>query len=862
MKKDNISYLKAPLPLFFVALSVIAGIIAARYIHIPFIVFTIFWCGCVILYGILLLLPKTGIVLPHHRKHMMVFLYIGFFALGGMRYEFHYHFYPREHIIGCCPPDQPRLATLRGVIISKPQIRQTLGAMQDYDFMHEPATVFDLDCREVLTVNPEKEEPQWRPVRGRCRAIVREPMLNLQQGDSIELLCWIGRRGRVSNPGQFNQTDYFHAGRNLVYAAVDSCEGITFLPDTHRHSIFTTCRQKLQEQAASLLTGPAAPDASSPAAQAGVALMDALMLGQRGELSREFYDTFLRTGTAHFLSVSGFHVGLVVGLVWWVGWLLRLPRRSHALFCLGITILYMMLIPSRPPILRAGILAIVFCLAAMGRRQRNPLNLTAFAALLIVLWRPMDVFNAGFQLSFVVVLGLITLSPAVFLGRFSRRALIDEIDREIIASHQPQSVRRQLFEKCRLTLWGLFTVSLVAWIVSLPLSAVHFNRIAPWGILGSVIMFPLVSLSMFTGLLTMAFAPLLPTLAAGFAGLSNIGCRLIISCNNALAGLPFSSIHTAVPPWWLIVFHYLMLLVILWSIRQKGRIGRLPLYGFLLSMIVFVSLLPVRLWHKGELKVHILDIGHGSCSVTELPDGKVILYDIGSLSDYDLAWRTVIPFLRSRGIQQLDAVFISHANLDHYNGLVDLCRGFLVRRIYTTPSWRQQIGSSERFVQRACNAMNQTIDFTKRGDRLITDHKLDYGLEVLWPPANLPIEIEANDTSLVLRITCANQTVLLCGDIEEAPQRWLIEHELPERLRANAILLPHHGAPVPSLADFVTVIQPKLALNSSGRLSDKKLDQLEQLLPDTPIYHTFENGCLTITCGQKTPMQIKTYLKY
>ena len=136
------------------------------------------------------------------------------------------------------------------------------------------------------------------------------------------------------------------------------------------------------------------------------AFLAALLLGERSGLHAELLERFMRAGTLHFLAISGLHVGLVTAWAWGIGWLLRLDRRWQAFLALAATIVYALLVPARPPVLRAGLMAAVFCIAHITRRRSHPLNLLSIAALIILLVRPVELFNPGFQLSFGVVLGL------------------------------------------------------------------------------------------------------------------------------------------------------------------------------------------------------------------------------------------------------------------------------------------------------------------------------------------------------------------------------------------------------------------------------------------------------------------------
>jgi len=163
---------------------------------------------------------------------------------------------------------------------------------------------------------------------------------------------------------------------------------------------------------------------------------------------------------------------------------------------------FLLLVPARPPIIRAAIICSVFCLAYMARRPTNSINLLAFAALVLLLWRPLDLFSAGFQLSFVVVLALLLFVRPLY----QRRLMAPSLDPAVtISTNQPYYDNLSLTWHYRAAraagryLWALFAVSLVAWLAGLCLAAWHFNRVSFVAPLASVALFPFICLTLFLG---------------------------------------------------------------------------------------------------------------------------------------------------------------------------------------------------------------------------------------------------------------------------------------------------------------------------------------------------------------------------
>jgi competence protein ComEC len=859
------SFNPPPTPLLPTAIAVIAGIILARFGFISLFVLVSVVSSCVIISGALILYRRLTASRPVRFRLISVLIFIAFAAAAGLRYELVYHYYPDNHIATRCRPAQPRLASIRGNIITQPYIAKTSGTFAAFDFAHEPRTILVLRCREVLT------DDGWRQTRGLCQVTVKQPAPHLRRGQLIQLDCWLTRRRGPDNPGQFDPTDYQSAGRTIVSCTVNHSEAVTVLAEEPiATGLLARLRHKIQTIAHTALVEDVhiSSDGNSFSGDTE-AFLNALLLGQRHKLSGHLYDAFLRTGTIHFLSVSGLHVGIIAGFIWCLGWLIRLPRLAQGLLTLTVIVAYLLLIPPRPPVLRAGIICSVFCLAFMSRRTISSANVLSFAAIVILLMRPIDLFNAGFQLSFVVVLGLILFTPTVY--NFI-------LKKDVVAIEPPQPLpwQRWLIAKVLCFFWGLFVVSLVAWVVGLPLSAYYFNRIAVWSAIASVILYPLIALTMLVGLAKMILAGLIPILGSYLTEPLFVLGRAVIFVVDGFERLPYNGINTAAPPIWFIAVFYILLIwagrSLYWGRgrglsrgRGRGR-GRLVIYALLVWAIAFVWMAPFT-GNDSEnraIKLHVLSVGHGTATVVELPDGKTILYDIGSRSNFNLTDRVVAPFLRSRGVQQIDAVFISHPNIDHYNGLIDLCRSFPVGTLYLNDYFAKDAGRAVEILLEELGEMKRppAIKQISRGCRLqpaTTAEGTDYTIKVLWPPPAHPSYVlDTNDSSLVLRISAGDRSILLCGDAGTIPQRLLLEMEPPENLKADVLLLPHHGSLGSTVPEFIRAVDPVACLNSSGRTPPSRLDKLTALLPEQTIYHTCLNGCISASLSE-TAINVQTF---
>ena len=225
-------------------------------------------------------------------------------------------------------------------------------------------------------------------------------------------------------------------------------------------------------------------------------LLDAMVLGQRSAAGRQLNEIFLRTGTLHFLTVSGFHVGVLAGSCWWVlRRVLRRGARTSALGCAGVLVLYLLVVEHNAPVLRATTMGLLLCAATLSRRPFCAFNWLALSAMCILVYNPFELFRAGFQLSFMQVLVIFTIVPRVY-GRLI--GVRGEGEMPADADTWAGLVLRRVWRPVA----GLIAVCVVAWITSLPLVLLHFGRFASWGALQSIVISPLVVATVVLGFLT------------------------------------------------------------------------------------------------------------------------------------------------------------------------------------------------------------------------------------------------------------------------------------------------------------------------------------------------------------------------
>jgi competence protein ComEC len=245
--------------------------------------------------------------------------------------------------------------------------------------------------------------------------------------------------------------------------------------------------------------------------------------------------------------------------------------------------------------------------------------------------------------------------------------------------------------------------------------------------------------------------------------------------------------------------------------------------------------------------VTALSVGRGSTTVIALPQGGTVLYDAGGAINSDVGRWAVVPFLRARGIRRIDRVFLSHPNLDHYNGLPTLLEeiptGPVVFNAHFAP--RSPEKSPSAHLLELLSHRHHPIETPEAS---VTDWSMEgVRFERLWPPEQLDETPPVNETSTVLRLTYKGRSILLTGDIDRLAQEALIQKG---NLHADALVAPHHGAVTTTTGAFFRAVAPKVVIQSSGERTTEMRSALQSLLGEIPLYNTADVGAVEVVIGR------------
>jgi competence protein ComEC len=669
-----------------------------------------------------------------------------------------------------------------------------------------------------------RDGTRWRAASGDCQLVVEGHLLAIRPGDRLRIFGQLSRITPPLNPGEFDFAAHARAERKLVRIRASVPEGVSVVKPAGRWRVDRVLHA-IRDRARRLVRSFVPPPRSD--------LACAILLGARDRLSAEELEPYLLTGTVHVLVVSGMNVAiLATGLYAFMqlGWL---SRQAGLAMVVVVIVGYALIAEAQPPVLRAAVFAMLICLGAWTGRGGVAFNSLAFAALIVLLVNPADLFRAGPQLSFLAVSALIWFQS--WLAR-RRESPHDPLDR-LLAGARPWP-SRALRAAGRWSGW-LLVASLVVWLVTLPLLLNQFHVASPVSVLISLPLWLVVFVAMWSGFVMLTVGALLPAVGAWCGAVCGASLTALEHLVAWAERLPGGHFFAPGPEWWWTLVFYVALAAVM--VRGRAWLGPRWQVAALCAWIV-VGLVPplVRATQREALECSIVAVGHGACVVLESPTGETLLYDAGSLGSPEFATQTIASYLWRRGIMRLDGIIISHADVDHYNALPGLLERFAVGTIYVSPMMFDGFDDSAtggpQVLLDAIRAAGVPVRELWSGDRLRLGHETT--LHVFHPPRRGVLGSD-NANSITLAVEHAGRRVLLPGDLE-SPGIEDVMAELP--YDCDVLLAPHHGSRRSDPPGFAAWSTPNWVVISGGGRDDVR-----------PVVETYQragaNVLQTNQCG-------------
>lgn len=714
----------------------------------------------------------------------------------------------------------------------------------------------------------------------------KQPLLN--PGDRVEVLANLRLPKNFNNPGQFDYVAYLQR-QGVALAGTVKNELLVTRLARDQGGVFERqvwrWRRSLQLKLERLFEG-------SPLV---LAVMKALLLGDKQALNPQVEEKFRATGLYHVLVISGQHIAIMAAFLYGLFKLFRLPRPLTVAFTMAGLAFYGAITEAQPSVVRAALMACVFLLVLQFDRDRNLLNSLSLAAGCLLWLDPFWLFDPGFQLSFLAVLAIAIIAvPLLCQITLPWRTALWQIEDPTFDAHlTPQladfriwlrwkieTLERFVPDKSwnlrkwslvlpfRLVLYlaELFIVSLSIQLVFLVLMVLFFHRVSLVSFLLNLLAVPLVGL-----LVPLGFLLLLGSVIGLPLGLPlTWSCQLLVEILVWLAeyfSAPiWGNFRLPTPPAWLWATYFLCLILALLPVLRWVRGVGAGMAAAALAFLMFFPFSPRT--PAGSLQLTFLDVRQGDSIFLSFPDQSTMVIDGGGLlgrsfgehfgeERFDVGEEVVSPYLWSLGVRRLDAVVLTHAHHDHMSGLEALLTNFKVGEL-----WVGQNPLVPEYLELLKTSLRNSVPIRSfAADDAISFHASQ--IEFLNPAQTArPAKTAANNDSLAFRLQFKERRFLLTGDIERRVESEILAKG--ERLKSDLLKVAHHGSRSSTLPEFLDQVKPLWAVISVAEHSPfghPHAEVLQRLRErNIPVFRTDRHGAVTVTTDGSR-LEVQCYME-
>nr|WP_073048190.1 DNA internalization-related competence protein ComEC/Rec2 [Dethiosulfatibacter aminovorans] len=547
-------------------------------------------------------------------------------------------------------------------------------------------------------------------------------------------------------------------------------------------------------------------------------LLKGILLGDTDFINEDLLESIRGVGAAHVLAVSGLHIGIIIASIGFILRLFRMNRRHALVLSLFIGWIYAWFIGFPLSVLRALIMMTFVILGSILHRKYDMLNSIMNAICLMLIARPLWLFDTGFQMSFAAVMGICL---------FNRTA--------------------EYYEMSKIFKYLLFIIFVQIFVF--PVSLYYFNQISLLGIIANLLIVPVVSATLF---LTVWVLPL--NLISGFVSaflfiFIEFALKTVVFATEILTSVEYTLLNFRSPEFDEIIVYYMLVAAVLYFLsypEERYRfkaVYRITAITVILHISVFHM---IPLMTGNSLRISIINVGQGSASLLQY-ENKNYMIDAGGTVNgaYEVADRVLPDYLVKRGVGVLDAIFITHYHADHYSGIDKIDEKVKIKSIIS--GHRDDMIISE---------FNKDIDFLEinRGDSIKLGK--DLAIDVIWPPVGFESDNE-NNNSLVLLVDFKGTEILFTGDMEKE-----VEDEIADSLdKTDILIVPHHGSETSSSENFLLKTMPVYGImsygkNSYGIPSKDVIKRYEDI--NTNLYETYIDGEVVINVEGRGGYTVKS----
>ncbi len=781
-------------PAFKIVIPFIFGLIIGKYIEInPIKLF--FALSFLLIFSLLLFLFRNNL--------SNIFLIFSITVGGVLHYTVTANVFPENHITNFFNSNKREIIKVSVCGFPHQKKNSRLEVEVEVDTIVVDSTCFRTCGRALLKIRDLNVRPEF--------------------GDRIQIYAKLHEPAGERNPGEFDYKKYLAAHGIYGIINISKKTDLISLNSGQKNSIgriFFLVKNKLNNVINQLYFSQQR------------ALMKGLLLGERGEISENVKESFIKSGVIHALAISGLHVGYIIIIFFAIFGILRIPNRTTIVLVLLSLLFYNLLIGFKPPIFRASLMATIFLCGRLLQRPVDILNIISAAALLILIINPMELFQASFQLSFAAILSIVYVYQKL-KNLFEKTRIFSKLTQYKIGEY----------------IVTLFFVSLAAQLGTLPITAFYFNRISAISILANLLVIPIVGLVIAYGFVSLMFSFISIQVAGLFANTNSLCLQALIFLTEKASSFQFSSYEISSVGFVFVILYYFGLLILL--NLDKPKIRKIAIVTILIAVniVIWKPIFQSNKW----MQVTFFDVGQGDAALVTFPDGKNLLIDAGpNLVGFDAGKYFLVPYFKRNGIDRINTVILSHADNDHIGGMPSIFRNVKVDQLFDTGLYHSsQVCSTYKFL---IDSLQMNYQIVNQADRL--ENFENCGIYLLHPSKEFlkKFNSDLNNSSVIVKIVYGKINFLFTGDIEKEAEEVLVNYG--NLLKADVLKIPHHGSKTSSTLQLLKLVQPKYAVISLGKNNKFKFPSpsLIQRLSDLniPFIRTDKNGAVIFrTDGEK-----------
>lgn len=552
-----------------------------------------------------------------------------------------------------------------------------------------------------------------------------------------------------------------------------------------------------------------------------------MLFGDKGGLEEDLYEQFQRNGTAHILSVSGLHVGLVYMCI------TKLMRRKHSRLASIVTLLilfvYAALSLFSPSVTRALMMIAINILAGLMHKRYDLLSAACTCAFASLVFNPYMLFNTGFQLSYIAIISIAVISNV--LKRFCNGIMLPVV-----------SVQTGM----------------------IPITAYLFNYVSLSAFIANIPVVFLAGLIIPAGMLMMVLLPFEISFFDIAAQMMSAVCDMMIYMNKLTYMDGRLTFDVVSPSVFFLVIYYFALFIGLSETMQRWIKERSY------RVIAVCTIIAVMLGGTAQLLTNdgfrdadmvFVDVGQGDCLHIKTDKGNYLV-DGGGSVNYDVGEKTLKPYLLKNGVKKIDIAFVSHLHTDHFAGIASLARAGMVDYVCI---FEGNKGIEDEIMSQT-GLSESRILYADKGD-VINLFENVY-VEIIEPyfdeeeyreKGEYALSDNENDNCLIMKVSYNNFTVLMNGDIDAEGEQKLVEN-IGEGLESTLLKAAHHGSKYSSCDEFLQAVSPQYMVFQTGKNNyghpDKSLIE-KCLQKGIMVYRNDKDGAIGI-CDTDKKVRIVT----